>query len=80
MNNCICCECLDCGNEFILPVPDLLDEDPTGIIGDAFWCGACDGHQYECAWGMFHAGHSANTIGDVLRVWQEWAGNQSPRS
>ena len=79
MNNCICCECLECGNEFILPVPDLLEEDPTAIIGDTFWCGACDSHSYTCAWGLFPAGLSTDGIEDVLRIWNEWAGKQGAK-
>ena len=79
MNTSIWCECLDCGNEFALPVPDLLEEDADAIIGDMFWCGACDGHRYVCAWGLFPAGPSTDRIRDVLRIWEEWAGNQGMR-
>lgn len=79
MNNCFCCECLDCGNEFVLSVPDLLEEDADAIIGDMFWCGACDGHSYECAWGLFPAGVSTDRIGDVLHIWEEWTGNQGTK-
>lgn len=79
MNNCICCDCLDCGNEFVLPVPELLEEEPDAIIGEMFWCGACEGDSYECAWGLFQAGASTDRIGDVLRIWKEWAGNQGTR-
>ena len=79
MNNCICCECVDCGNEFVLPIPDLLEEDADAIIGELYWCGECDGHSYECAWGFFPAGHSTDRIVDVLRIWEEWAGNQGAR-
>ena len=76
MNNCFFCECLDCGNEFVLPVPNLLEEDPDVIIGEMFWCGACDSHRYECAWCLFPAGLSTDRIRDVLRIWEEWASNQ----
>ena len=73
MNNCICCECLDCGNEFALPVPDLLEEEPDAIIGEMVWCGICDSHRYECSWGMFDAGCSSDKIAQVLRIWNDWA-------
>ena len=73
MNNTIFCQCLDCENEFTVGVPDLLDEDQDAVIGDIVWCGVCDGHRYECFWGMFFAGNSTDTIRHVLTVWIEWA-------
>ena len=79
VNNYFWCECLDCGNEFALPVSNLLEVDSDVIIGDQFWCGVCDGHRYECTWGMFPAGLSTDRIEDVLRIWREWTGHQNMR-
>ena len=73
MNNCIYCQCLECGNEFSIGVPDLLEEDQESIIGEFVWCGVCDSHCYECYWGMFAAGSSSDKIADVLRIWSDWA-------
>ena len=73
MNNVICCQCLDCANEFTVGVPDLLDQDQDAVIGDIVWCGVCDGHHYECFWGIVSAGDSADPIRQVLAVWTEWA-------
>ena len=73
MNNIICCECLDCGNEFIIGVSELLEADQEAFIGESVWCGVGDSHRYDCYWGLFVAGHSSNTIADVLRIWAEWA-------
>lgn len=77
MNNCIWCHCVQCGNEFHLPVPNLLDDEDNATIGDMYWCGVCDSHDYECFWGMFAAGTSTDKIGDVLRIWTEWASSYS---
>ena len=73
MNNCIFCQCLECGNVFSIPVPDLLEADENSIVGEIFWCGICDSHSYECSWGMFAAGSSADKIADVLCIWVDWA-------
>ena len=73
MNNTIGCECLDCGNEFTIGVPDLLDEDQNTVIGEIVWCGVCDSHRYYCYWGLFPAGLSTERIKDVLQLWREWA-------
>ena len=73
MNNTIYCDCLECGNEFWIGVPDLLDESEDAVIGDIVWCGVCDSHRYECSWGLFFAGDSTNTIRDVLGIWTDWA-------
>ena len=73
MNNTIYCDCLDCGNEFWIGVPDLLDESEDAVIGDIVWCGVCDSHRYECSWGLFFAGDSTNAIRDVLGIWTDWA-------
>jgi hypothetical protein len=73
MNNIISCECLDCGNQFVIGVPDLLDVDQDAVIGDIAWCGTCDGHRYQCHWGLFVAGDSSDTIRNVLSIWRDWA-------
>ena len=73
MNNRIFCQCLECGNDFSVPVPDLLPEDQNAIIGEIVWCGICDSHSYHCSWGMFAAGSSSDKIADVLRTWTDWA-------
>lgn len=73
MNNCIFCECVDCGNVFSIPVPDLLEVHENEIIGELVWCGVCDSHSYECSWGMFAAGTSLDKVSSVLRIWIDWA-------
>ena len=74
MNNVICCQCLDCGNEFIAGVPELLEvDDQSEPIGELVWCGLCDSHDYECYWGVFSAGHSRDKVEDVIRLWREWS-------
>ena len=73
MNNRIYCQCIDCGNEFSVPVHSLLDEDQATSIGELVWCGNCDSHRYECSWGIFPAGSSSDTVADVLRLWSNWA-------
>lgn len=73
MNNCIWCHCLECGNEFSIPVPDLLEAESDTIVGRMVWCGVCDSHSYECSWGMFAAGSSPDTVAHVLRSWNDWA-------
>lgn len=82
MNNTIFCQCLECGNEFDLPVPNLLDENPDDVIGELFWCGTCDSHNYDCFWGLFAAGHSSDKLGEVLRIWCDWASSyrKAPRT
>ena len=73
MNNTFSFLCLDCSNEFYVGVPDLLESQQQVVIGDLFWCGRCKGHRYECYWGLFYAGSSADTVGDILKIWKNWA-------
>ena len=73
MNNCIFCECLNCGNVFPIAVPDLVELEENDVIGEMVWCGVCDSHDYECSWGVFTAGTSSDKVSEVLRIWTEWA-------
>ena len=73
MNNLLCCQCLDCGNHFVIGLPELVEQsEPQAVIGDVVWCGFCDSHSYTCHWGLFATGDSTDSIKDVTQMWREW--------
>ena len=80
MNNFISSRCVACGHEFVMSARALIDVEPHQPIGDVFWCGVCDSHDYMCSWGVLPAGASSDSVSDVLSIWKDWTRQQRPHA